>query len=252
MKAKRTHIKRSARKNRGITKKILTTFAFGGTLLFASSELAKTPDKPADKDKPTLVVETQKTSISNTVESKLIAQADRYPTVAGNTPLPPELAELDKVSLSEIRKLDRDSEKYRLNKGYENEIAGKFSTDFAVNFEGGRIQILATICHVSGCNNWGTLVPPIDFGLDFFLNGNSLGTIDITELAKLYGLATGKDLRYVKLVVEKGENEHGPFVAAFVVPVDSPNGVINRNTPTWCVVYYLNEGKAYGGKKLIQ
>ena len=252
MKAKRTHIKRSARKNRGITKKILTTFAFGAILLFASSELAKTPDKPADKDKPTLVVETQKTSISNTVESKLIAMVHEPERTSGNTPLPPELAELDKVSLSEIRKLDRDSEKYRLNKGYENEIAGKFSTDFAVNFEGGRIQILATICHVSGCNNWGTLVPPIDFGLDFFLNGNSLGTIDITELAKLYKLATGKDLKYVKLVVEKGENEYGPYIGIYVVPVDSPKGEIKINIPTWGFTYYLNEGKTYSGRNLIK
>jgi hypothetical protein len=162
--------------------------------------------------------------------------------------LPPELAKLPKVSLAKMQKLD--SATYRptsdeppvMNKQFET-IAEALYPDRSDG-----IKVYANICQDSvGC--MGGHLP--DKSISVAAGGKFINVIDLAPFADLYKRATGKELKFVKLVAENGVEDGQPYAATYVVPVEKSDGEIKEGTPIFWVGVSSKTLKVYTDKNLI-
>ena len=170
----------------------------------------------------------------------LIARADERPVaVARNdatsqaTSARVDTSKLPRVSLVEIRRLDTESRKYKIDK-LSGETSSGYGESYGVPLEtGGRLFASVSICPSDkncgkGPNKYADIYAQ---GVPGIKKEHALGTlisvVDLTELDAYYKLRTGKEMRYARLVIEKGvDPEVGNYTQITVVPVENPTAEI--------------------------
>lgn len=163
-----------------------------------------------------------------------------------------ELARLPKVSLAEMRRLDSESEGYRPPRDgvIEDDV---YVAAIGVPLEGGgRLVAGLTICQIDKCNNDAIKDLPKKFLMVQTVNipgvpneteiGTFLATMDLAPLDRLYRKATGNELKYVRLIVEKGtDTKVGAYIKIFAIPISSPRGEIIAGVPFISVPYTTSD-----------
>ncbi len=152
-----------------------------------------------------------------------------------------KLANMPTISLEKLLRLDRESEPYRIG-DVEDPIYYQSMLMTELPDNQGKIGVVARLCSAPGCNG-NENIP--DKAVMISTKDNLVSSVmDLTALEKYYKKATGEELKYVKLLVEKGTNEKvGEYVEIFVVPVDKPNGDIKPGVPIMSEAYAA--GKMY-------
>ncbi len=186
---------------------------------------------------------------------ELLAQgpkADPVEAPRAAAPKPdPELAKLPKVSIEEMERYDKESEQYR-------KMTGKTSLGFyalvnvSLDNVGNRLVVSASICDKVNCGHEEKspqryvvvrLLSPTDSVFASQESGNAgkvLAIIDLDSLNNAYRKITGKDIEFVKLVVERGiDPSAGAYVQVHVVPVAEKDGEIKSNTPILLVPFTI-------------
>ncbi len=166
--------------------------------------------------------------------------------VATAKDLHPDLKKLPKVSLQEMRKLAKESEKYQQGDTEDREM---FTTGIYSRFVGGALASSVTICRIRGCLS--TVEPVPDKFMGIAVNGKGVAGIDLAELDRLYRLATGKEMRYVRLVVEVGNDAKvGEYIQVFAVPVEESQGEVNEDIPIMATAYTVRDKSAWNERYL--
>lgn len=165
--------------------------------------------------------------------------------------------EMQTVSLEEMQKLDRESEKYK-EVGVGGENSESFSTHFHIPINRMyRLSGGAIICFSaeSECSKEDGIAKELFIfrtanpESGFIGGAKLLAGIDLAPLDNLYKKITGNEIRYVKLVVEKGNHSQiGDYIAIHVVPVSKPDGEIKRGIPVLPSVYAINENAVYNAE----
>ncbi|MEK6982482.1 MAG: hypothetical protein AABX38_06115 [Candidatus Micrarchaeota archaeon] len=148
-----------------------------------------------------------------------------------------KLEALPKVGVTEIKKLEAEMKKDSKIIADGLDSSDRFT--YLVNVRSIGLNGLVTICKNSECANGGA---PKIFNVN--LEGKSLAKgIDLSLLESYYG----KDLNFVKVVVEKGKDPQvGDYVQFTIIPLDALNGEIKEGVPVLDIGYLLSKGKLQG------
>jgi hypothetical protein len=261
--AKGTAASRSE-KLKSFAKAAAGTVAVGlaGTALIASLALAprlvSAQEKAKPDGKPVPVLVAQATP-SASAAGKMIAQVTSSRRLqageANGRTLPPELANLPKVSLADIQALEQENGGAYLRGSTDNhkETGSLYLFDFSDNGTMSRFIVVTTICHVSReqCNIEDETNRYLSVGIGTASGKRSLGNFSMDAFSELYTMATGNELKYLRGVFEQGtDRKIGTWLNATIVPVDSPNAPIRSGVPTISMSYF--NGKLQLGNEFIE
>ncbi|MDD5340223.1 MAG: hypothetical protein PHV13_03155 [Candidatus ainarchaeum sp.] len=161
--------------------------------------------------------------------------------------LPPELAKLPTVTLEEMRKLGKqtNSDWFPVPLPPDNPTYVGWVASTDVSYSDGSkgirvdVEIDTTNFKSDSPKKWAGVI----------VDGKLINAINLAPLDTLYKKATGNEIKYIKLVADKGTDASGPWISITVVPVDKPNGEICGETPCLNIVY--QKEKVGMGKMLI-
>ncbi|MBN2478013.1 hypothetical protein JXB01_01860 [Candidatus Micrarchaeota archaeon] len=208
------------------------------TLLPASAQGKKPADDKNDKTKQVLVVDGKDVpgNIVAQVDPKLIGKAIGKSAVGQALPKITET-----VSVSELEKLEGLNGVYNDIALY-NEQTGKFSISTKVPVPGKNYAfVVLAVVNSETAKTTNHLAVPIYKNEQGIEEKNH---VDLQPLADYYYDMTGKELKFVKLVAEKGYDEDaGAYVQVFIVPVGELEGDIESGVPV-CIIAYT-EGVLY-------
>ncbi len=184
--------------------------------------------------------------------------------------LPPELANLPKVTLDEMKKLDKAT-KSDINPQFvigntdtttqhvwrTPHLAWEISTEVAYPDGSGVMSVHAiidTTNYKQGTfdKNGDEFIQSTGKRVVIIINGKPNNFIDLASLDALYRKATGNELKFVKLVAFSGkDSDLGAYAAVHVIPVDKQDGDIVAGVPILTVAVQATTKEAYTGENLI-
>jgi hypothetical protein len=177
----------------------------------------------------------------------------------GKKQLAPELSTLTKVSLADMQKLDSLTNEVRGGLAVEG---GRFGIEAYVQYPNGSkgeyLVVRADICQAAGCHvshdpsDSGVVVPDKLLAVEHetYDTTKVITYIDLKPLDQLYKKATGKELKFVKLVETRGiDADIGNYTGVYVIPVEKPDGEIKDGIPVFIVV--CNAKKVYSDENVI-
>lgn len=205
---------------------------FGVSNMFAPSVgRAETPTKPLIAS-----AEDGRTKAGAASSSKPITETD------------PELAKLPRGSVERMRQLDKESAVYRPSK-FNGELDGVYIAMVKIPLEnGGTLIVEADLCRTKECT--GNLpakravvrlvdVPGVENETKY---GTYVAVVDLEPLAHLFKRITGKEMKAVKLIVEKGEDSSvGKYIQVHVFPQGSPSDDIGPAIPAIVIPFTVRD-----------
>ncbi len=179
------------------------------------------------------------------------------PTTGMNSPaaVAQQLNVTNRVSLEDLKRWDKETNQYRFLEQFREDDYS-FSASLKIPVEGKDVPFLVSFVNVFKDD------PNLDakkghMGIAFGFADKkeakmaALGGFDLSKLKETYQRITNSELRYVRLVVEKGEDENGKYLTVYVVPVKSPTAEIESGTITFGFTFDLPKNNAMGGYSLV-
>jgi hypothetical protein len=202
---------------------------------------AKPADVPKGKPPSALVAQV------DNGKPKLFAQAGPAKRLQSGEPsgpvvLPPELANLPKVPLTEIQQQDELSGEYLRYEGHDNaEWRNRF---VVVELDGIKITANIILCKTDNCGKTDKVLTGDAIAIS--VNGQEINGFELKELREAYEQLTGhtlQDSRIVVWIFNSGDASKGTGIRFEVVPVATPDGEIVSGTPTLHTTFYTAWGE---------
>ena len=156
--------------------------------------------------------------------------------------------ELPEVSLSDMQKFAKETEEKYQIRGIPLfswfDCDEGFFTGAVYKWESGdMLHALAGICKTEECRK------KMKKNKFFQIDATTTVPGGLTNLEKslepLYKLVTGKEITYIRIVIDYGKDETGDYVSASAVPVDKIQGELKKGMPIFSFTYYIDLRKTY-------